>query len=176
MYNVYWCLKDKHQRDYLVEHKRIKQWPQGSKTMVSLVHAINKIMSINQKLGKKIIFAIKHHFWIISSFYRASKPFFSDSPHFFTSIWLFWKSWYVKIDPKNIFFQFSSLQQQPTWTSPLLKSLAVSKISCALTTAPKIHSAYIKVTVTLHQPIAASAGVQNLNLIASMQLSLPKSS
>ena len=52
----------------------------------------------------------------------------------------------------------------------------ISKISCALTTAPKIHSAYIKVTVTLHQPIAASAGVQNLNLIASMQLSLPKSS
>ena len=176
MYNVYWCLKDKHQRDYLVDHKRIMQWTRGSKTMVSLVHAINKIMSINQKLGKKIIFAIKHHFWIICSFYRALKPFFSDSPHFFTSIWLFWKSWYVKIDPKNIFFSIFIFATTTHLDFPLLKSLAVSKISCALTTAPKIHSAYIKVTVTLHQPIAASAGVQNLNLIASMQLSLPKSS
>ena len=72
-----------------------------------------------------VIFAKKRHFWTTCNFHSYSKPFFSDSPHFFTSIWVSWYFWQNFVE-KVIFFLFLSMQQQPTWTSLHQKSIAWS--------------------------------------------------
>ena len=129
---------------YLVDRKGIVQWPRGSKTIVYLTLGISYDHFKFSEIRKKAYFWQKK---IILEPFEVSTDvrnhFFRIPRIFLRRFWLFWNSWFVEIDAENIFFAIFFLQQQPTWTSPLLKSLVVSKFSRALTTTTNIHSSYI---------------------------------